>query len=473
MGSKLPHILLVVCDSLGAKHLPMYGYSRNTLPSLEGMLEGERWAVYRNCFSTAPWTLPSHASLFTGLYPSEHGADGVKLKLDRISFVEILREAGYATVGISSNHIVHRSFVKGWSDFYEVYGLIPSNIVMARMEKKFKTNIYKKGKLKSLAEVVKENIFSHPVETTGLIANKIFRRWINPVRNSTPLTIKTLKIIDRVKKSSGDSPLFVFANIMQTHHNYNPPDEVKGKYSNTRKRIETSEVQNFYGGIWKEEDLRYISDLYDEEILYLDKILKQLTDIWRDGIIIVMSDHGDLHGEHGCYAHMFTTYNDLVHIPLLVRWPREWEIQGEITKLCQINDIFATILEIVDSPFPTPKSSISLLSQTPRKVAIVQSLDVNHKITRIKKFLPSFQPNRNMQPMMSVITQDFWKITQRMDGSIDICDLNQDFYEDHSLESPAPDKTELLKALLEHFKRELHYRPTPLKEEEGEGAFLS
>ena len=471
MAKKLPDILLIVCDSLGAKHLPMYGYQRKTSPLLERVVEEEKWAMYKYCFSTAPWTLPSHASMFTGLYPSEHGADGVKLRLDRVSFVEILRELGYITVGISSNHIVHRSFVEGWTDFYEIYGLIPSNMIMTQMESRFKSNIYKKGKFKSLMEEIKGNIVTHPAETAGLVINKIFRRWINPVRNSTPLTNKTVKIIRKTKEKKRDLPLFVFANIMQTHHNYSPPLGTRGRYTENRKHIKTSEVQNFYNGKWTDEDLKCISDLYDEEILYLDKVLKQLIDIWEDGIIFITSDHGDLHGEHGSYAHMFTTYNDLVHIPLLVKWPEDWNIQGEITRLCQINDIFATILDITDSPYPSPRSSASLLSNTDGKFAIVQSLDVNHKITRIKKYIPSLNPDRNMQPMMSIITRDLWKITQRMDGSTEIFDLNRDFYENQPLESPDPEKATLLKELLEFLKKELNYRPVPLKDGTEEGLF--
>ncbi len=457
-------ILVILCDSLGAKHIPLYGYPRCTTPSLGNRIEQEGWAVYKNCFSTAQWTLPAHASLFSGLFPSEHGINGRELRLEHYSFVEALREMGYHTVGISGNHLIHRSFTRGWSEFYEVYGLVPNNLVLAEIERNFVKNLYSKGKLRSLLTEVRNNFRKHPKETLGFILNKISRLWANPLRNSYPFTRKIVRLVGEIRKSRDKRPpIFMFVNIMETHHDYNPPNRFLETFTPKKDRIQTSESHNFYNGCWDQETLKHIVDLYDGEILCLDHKLNELIDLWGDGIVFITSDHGDLHGEHGGYSHTFTTYNDLVHIPLLVRWPRDWNIKGEISRLCQINDIYATIMDLTDAPFPYPSSSLSLLGSSSREWAVMQSTDVNFQVFQIKSKVPHLQLDNNMQPMMSLVTKDLWKITERMDGSIEIYNLNQDFYESGEGEDPSSPKGQELIKFIKEKEKELGYAPVPVK----------
>ena len=106
MSSKLPYIILMVLDTVGAKHLSLYGYKRPTTPNLERI--AKECTVYTRCFSPACWTVPSHASMFTGLHPSQHGAFESRFLLrDNLPhLVPALKDFGYDTIGISTNSLV-------------------------------------------------------------------------------------------------------------------------------------------------------------------------------------------------------------------------------------------------------------------------------------------------------------------------------------------------------------------------------
>jgi len=234
---------------------------------------------------------------------------------------------------------------------------------------------------------------------------------------------------------------------MQTHGKYNPPAPFRGRFSGSLeqpifKEMYTSEE------IWFEyyltnpawdDYLEYLKALYDEEILFLDDILAKFIRFLKkqkeydNTMIIITSDHGELFGEHGHVHHVFTNYNELIHIPLLIKWPKDYNIKGEFNNLTQLHDLYSTFFDLADIPYPAPISSKSLLSSEKRKVAIVQLLDVNFKIKGLKKRNPDFVPKDFMQPMMSVITEDFWKITKRIDGHIEVYDLNNDLYENNDL----------------------------------------
>jgi len=207
--------------------------------------------------------------------------------------------------------------------------------------------------------------------------------------------------------------------------------------------------------------LEYLKALYDEEVLFLDDILTKFIQFLKahkeyDNTIIVMtSDHGELFGEHGHVHHVFTTYNELIHVPLLIKWPEDYNIKGEINNLIQLHDLYSTFFDLANIPFPVPVSSKSLLSTEKRKVAVSQLLDINFKIKGLKKRNPDFIPKDFMQPMMAVITEDLWKITKRFDGHIEVYNLNNDLYETKNLskESKFYRKIDKLKTFIDLLKK--------------------
>ena len=122
MRKKLPNIILLVLDTVGAKHLSLYDYHRPTTPNLERIARD--CTIYTRCFAPACWTVPSHASMFTGLYPSQHGAfeNRFLLRDNLPHVVPILQASGYRTLGISTNSLVSPAsgLCQGFDEFYDL-----------------------------------------------------------------------------------------------------------------------------------------------------------------------------------------------------------------------------------------------------------------------------------------------------------------------------------------------------------------
>ena len=123
MKGKLPNIILIILDTVGAKHMSLYGYHRETTPHLERI--ADECLVYSRCFAPANWTIPSHASIFSGLYPSQHGLYGGSILFNENlhHIVPVLKMLGYRTLGISSNGLVspYAGLCPGY-DFFKNYG---------------------------------------------------------------------------------------------------------------------------------------------------------------------------------------------------------------------------------------------------------------------------------------------------------------------------------------------------------------
>ncbi|MFN3740904.1 MAG: sulfatase, partial [Thermodesulfovibrionales bacterium] len=378
---KLPNIVLIVCDTLGAKHMSLYGYHRKTTPMLERLVEEEGFIVYKNCFATAPWTIPSHASLFTGLYPINHGTFGADVEdyfLDKNLFTlpEVLKSSGYKTIGISNNYLIghYFGFSKGFDEFIEMDRpfLFKDELIVPE-RKKF-------DKLKFVVEKLLSKGYTK--KAAAKLINALYRRAFGTVNiNSYPYTVKTLKLFSKRVKTlqNSVSPFFLFVNLMETHDLYKPPLDFQGRFVKCEKAFINKQPtwMNYYTTGFSEATIDKLTGLYDEEVLTLDYILGCMyaelkkSAILDNTLFIITSDHGEALGEKKHFGHMFSMYNETLHIPLIVRFPEGWvNDKGENCDLVQLHDIYATILENIDCCMPAPSDSVSLLSSTKREYAV-------------------------------------------------------------------------------------------------------
>ncbi len=120
---KRQNIVLIVLDTVSAMRMSLYGAPRQTSLELERLARRGRY--YTGFYSTSCWTIPSHASLFTGLYPVRHQAtqEDVQLREEWDTLAEILRQEGYRTIGISGNPAVcaDLGFAQGFDAFLEMW----------------------------------------------------------------------------------------------------------------------------------------------------------------------------------------------------------------------------------------------------------------------------------------------------------------------------------------------------------------
>lgn len=421
-------------DTVGAKHMSLYGYHRKTTPNLERIAED--CTVYTRCFAPSCWTIPSHASMFTGLYPSQHGAhEGNRILNDNIQhIVSILKMMGYFTAGISSNPLVSPIFglcrdFDYFKDFSESY------------LKRFFFNNNNLDDCLSKALSKGENSFEKLLIlgsyalTTGNISISIKRfidslnyRLNSPFSNSTRFskftTNKAISLINN--KSLNHRPCFMFLNFIQAHERYNPPLTHRN-FSNWMDRPTSS--LSFYHKLVNDDVINLLKrniNLYDDEIYYLDLLLNKLFCVlklspdYEDNVIIITSDHGEHFGEKERYGHRLSLYNELIWVPLIIKYPKYFQKFGEDDRLVSLNDIFGTILDLTQSPYPCPETSLSLVSPDKRDVSIAEYIYPEENADKIgfKKPLP----------ILAAMTEKY-KIIENRNRSFEIYELLTDMGE--------------------------------------------
>ncbi|MDG1482960.1 MAG: sulfatase-like hydrolase/transferase [Myxococcota bacterium] len=308
-GEKPPNIVLIVLDTTRSDRLSVYGHERKTSPFLERF--GSSGVRFDQAWSVSSWTLPSHATMFTGLHPDEHGAtqENFTISEDLDTLAERLKAKGYQTAGFSNNPWVsHRvGLTQGFDHFSEMW-------------------------------VVKKTR-----EKTGRHA--------------------TLDEIDSWKETvlDDDEPFFVFVNLIEPHLPYSPPVDTGKRFFDSKADYQAAgehfqgagkiTVRHYQGtNPLTGEEWSDLSALYEGELHRVDqvtrKVLARLEEI-REGetVVIITADHGEHHNEHDHLGHVFSLYEPLVHVPMLARGPgfTAGTVRDEPVSLL---DIAPTILHI-------------------------------------------------------------------------------------------------------------------------------
>lgn len=297
---KLPNILLITLDTTRLDHLSCYGYHLETTPNLD--LLAKEGQVFENALAVSSWTLPTHASLFTGLYPSTHGAH-------------------YSSSG---KQTFSSALDMGREEFYEsfrVNGLPEEAVTLAEVLKKagYRTGGVGAGPwMKPLFGVAQGfDYYSCNVDATwGKKADEISATGNFFIRKNK------------------DAPFFLFLNYFDPHAPYWAPKEYESKFYDMSDRIESAEIIK-----------------YDAEIAFMDfeigRVFQQLKDLglYDDTWIIVMGDHGELLGEHMLKGHGYTLYQETIRSPLIIKWPAGWSDPPSTEQQCQQVDIMPTIIQ--------------------------------------------------------------------------------------------------------------------------------
>ncbi|PSP38933.1 sulfatase [Halobacteriales archaeon QH_7_65_31] len=352
------NVLFVVLDTVRKDHLTPYGYDRETTPTLDA-LAGEA-TVYEQAVSPAPWTLPTHASMFTGLYPSQHGASQEQPYLDDSvgTLAETLRADGYDTACYSSNAWItpYTRLTAGFDEQDNFFEVMPGEFLS--------------GTLADLWQRVNDN------DTLRAVANRLVEIG-NDVHEyfagGEGADSKTPDVIDNAIEFTDErDEWFTFVNLMDAHLPVYPPDEYAEQFApdvDATEVCQNSKEYNSGARDISESEFEDIEGLYDAEIRHMDAELDRLfshlkrTDQWEDTLVVVCADHGELHGEHGLYGHEFGIYDQLVNVPLILKTP-DGE-PGRDDQQVEMQDLYHTILDFagatdaVGEPLDTARSLLS------------------------------------------------------------------------------------------------------------------
>lgn len=337
-AAQAPNVMLVVLDTVRAKSLSLYGYERATSPELVRIAGAG--AVFESAMSTSPWTLPSHASMFTGRWPHEL-TSGWRTALDSTypTLAESLQAKGYVTGGFVSN-LIYGSRAHGLDRGFLHYQDVPV----------------------SIGQAILSSSVGSLVATVGRL-----RRWIGYQRvlNRKTGTQVTDDVLSWVAQR-GDRPYFAFANYMDSHEPYLPPAPFDAKFG-PRLRYGTlahSPVDAFRPAKWSlsKAEVQAEQDAYDASIAYLDHEVGRLVDGLRaqgaldNTLLIIVGDHGEQFGEHRLFGHGNSLYRPLIEVPLVLVFPGRVPAGVRLTEPVSLRDLPATVLDLLgvreQTPFP-------------------------------------------------------------------------------------------------------------------------
>lgn len=423
-----PNIVLIVLDSVRQDHLSCYGYRRPTTPNIDRIAEdGVR---FTRASATSCWTLPSHASLFTGLYPSQHRSDLDTQYLDsrHQTIASRLRNLGYRTGSISCNTFISER----------------TNLATG-----FEVNI----------DVEALRGASRPFRRR--LVQAVHRRWRRLTRRDRGARQAT-KLALRLMSEWANEPFFLFLNYMDCHLPYKlrSPERYQFVALGDRGRADTVANDPFAAMARRltlsKQDLEDLKALYDGCLYYLDRQVGLLNSRLRDlglsdrTLMIVTSDHGESFGEHELMDHQFGLYEHLLSVPLVMRLPGERGGPTNDDRIVQHVDLVPTILDLVGSAREESisESTHSLLDEPSRDAAFAEYLVPN--LRQFHRRFPEVDVSRFDRAMRAIRTDRFKLIADR-DGSTQLYDLTTDSEEREDLSAHRPDLVAQLQDRLTEF----------------------
>jgi arylsulfatase A-like enzyme len=347
-GAQRPNIVLVVLDSVRAANTSAYGYGRPTTPHLDQLArEGAR---FEQATSVGCWTLPVHASLFTGLHPIQHGVTvSASALADSVpTLAEQLRDAGYRTACFSNNAYISSAsgLTRGFEHVDEIWRVThPRGVTLPRLSERIKALERRGPVLRPMVALLRRL----------KRARSVLKAWRS--RKDSGASYTNERIRTWLRDSADERPFFMFVNYMEAHEPYLPPFPfnrrfVPSRYSPWRivrssgRRDEILTAPEPRRG----EDLEILEGLYDGTIRYADdKVAELTTDVARaprgdNTLLAVTSDHGDAFGEHGHLGHRLTLYEELLRVPLIVRYPAAVPAGTRVAQPVSLGDLHATML---------------------------------------------------------------------------------------------------------------------------------
>jgi arylsulfatase A-like enzyme len=316
--SDSPNILFIVWDTVRAKDVGTFADDGIPTPNLD-RLAGQG-IVYERAIAPSSWTLPSHASMFTGRFPNELSADwATPLDEEEPAIAELLMKEGYYTAGFVANPYcghasgINRGFIHYEADEVNVRVLVAHHRVGQLLEKRFPQLACRKR----ADEIVDD-----------------FLTWNDP---------------------SEDRPFFAFLNFMDAHDPYLPETLTDGRSLSQEERNSMFDWRLNPPDEVNANDQDLAVECYRSQISYLDNQLGRLLDeletrnTLEDTVVILVSDHGEHFGEHNVYYHGNSLYQEVVHVPLVIAGPGVEQAGLRITNPISTRNVGVTALQLAGS----------------------------------------------------------------------------------------------------------------------------
>ncbi len=305
MADRIRNVVIIVLDAARPDHFGCYGDERGLTPNIDQFAASS--ILFRDAVASAPYTIASVATLFTGLQPERHGVRFATsaLPADVENLAKTFNRSGYYTQALASIRYVDRNF----------------------------------GITRDCDDVI------------------YIRQPGSGGEYRSTMDIEAIEEGVRMAADSG-RPVFILAHFLPPHWPYLPPQPFDAIFESGHEPA--------YGQTWMLEsllgnrlidadfpDIRTYHLRYQNNLLYADHLVEQYLELLRryglfdDSLIVVTSDHGEAFGEHRAMDHNSTVYDEMIRVPMIVRMPGVEE-HREVRQQVGLIDIFPTLAELLD-----------------------------------------------------------------------------------------------------------------------------
>ena len=417
------NVILLGIDTLRYDRADLLGgaYPRDLCPNLHRL--AGRGTVFSNAFSQAPWTLPSFASILTGLYPEQHGAEHLTSTLParQLTLAEILRDEGYETMSVVSCEYLNAA--SGLGQGFDV------------------------------------------LDETQVLGHRAI--------TSAAITDRALQLLEKRE----DQPFFLFLHYFdphfcyQDHPDYSFADAYDGRL---REAVQSADQNAFRWLIYalgptfasrsraSQADRQFLRDAYDEDVAYTDSQLGRLfdyldaNDLWDSTLVVLASDHGEELLERNWSGHAVTLYQEEIHVPLVLVQPAQ--AAGRVDpRPVETRAVFPTILDflgVAGPSLPTPPSSLLTDRPAPGTRLVRSSTRPVAKPPAPGEFVPKYV-------WLSCIIDGRWKlIKDHLRDRSQLIDLEADPHEMENRSANHPLECQQLERELDRLNAEVGRSPT-------------
>lgn len=480
-----PDIVFLVLDTQRVDRLSCYEYAQETSPHLDAIAADA--TLFRRAYSTAQWTVPSHSSMFTGVYPSVHRTQHSDSILPRSlpTLAERLRAGGYFTAAYCNNPlvgVVNNGLRRGFYSFLNYSGWLSSRPNQAGMPLTL-FGRYRQGFKRLLAGALNR--------AQDSFARSDFLLWFAFTPLMVPFWQTALSFKGNTAKSLSDAadllvnrrgvkegqPIFSFINLMGTHAPYHPqrryierfaPDVVRDAEARKYLRRFNGDVFGWLAPIadtMPEQHKSTLDGIYNAEVANQDEHLGTFFNRLRESgaldrtLFVICADHGEHLGEKQLIGHSFSVYNELTHVPLIIRDPSDnFPRQTAVDHPVSLRRLFHTVLTAAGMADDTEEKYA--LQRSPESdpdggVVFAEGVPSSNVLHLVKKFRPELVRERRYDLTRRAVIQGADKLILTGNERRELYDVVQDPAELHNLSAQETGRVDMLRERILQFESDM------------------
>jgi arylsulfatase A-like enzyme len=498
-----PDVIFLVLDTQRADKLSCYGNEANTSPHLDAFAADA--TRFRHAYAPAQWTIPSHGSMFTGVYPSVHGLQQANSVLpDALPTLgERFAAGGYYTAAFCNNPlvgVVNNGFRRGFVSWLNYAGLLTSRPNQAGKDSTW-VNRYRQWFKRILGNAL--NKVQDAFARSDALLSFAFTPFMVPLWQ-TALSFKgnigkslrdtaTLHI-DR-KGVAADQPIFSFVNLMGTHMPYHPPRRFVEKFA--PQVLHDKEAQHYlqrfnsdpFGWLaplaeaMGDSHRAILEGMYNAEVANQDEYLGQFFSQLRQSgvldntLVVIVADHGEHLGEKHMIGHTISLYQELTHVPLIIRdpsnaFPRETTLDQPVST----RRLFQTMLTAADIATEAERAYSLAPTATPdpdHGLVFAESVPSSNVLSLVQKHVPQLIKQHRYDQPRRAVWHGTHKLIRTGDDQSELFDINADPRENHTLAASQPDLVATMNGYISEWQSHPSSAPLPAGAlSEGDDALL-